>query len=530
VIIGSLLALNFFGALGNREESSAAAQAQGEGVAVVFLGDLAASTTATGNIEAQREASLSLQVAGTVERVLVSEGDQVNAGDVLVQLQTSDLARAVANGEQNLIIQEANLAELLDSASDADMASAQAALESAQANLADVVDGADQADIDAARASLSATQEAYQDLLAGPDANDIAQAKANLRNAEATLRQAQSDYDEVAWRSDIGQLPQALELEQATNSYEVALANYNSTVEGASADELEQARANVVQAQATLEKVLDSPTPAELAAAESQVTQAETTLSNLLDGASDEQIAIAQAQVEQARIDLAEVRENYADATLLAPFDGTVTAVHVAEGELANGVVVELADSTNLQIVLDVDEVDIGDLRLGQPAVITLETWPDTEILGEITAIAPRATAGSSAIVSYEVHLSLEETDLPLLIGMTADAELITAAREDVLLVPNQAITPDREANTYSVNRLVPGTNGASSSEQIEVTTGLKNDEFTEILSGLGAGDQVLLNTISTSSDEAEETRGFLVPPAPGGNGGAGGGFARPGR
>ncbi|HEY53631.1 MAG TPA: efflux RND transporter periplasmic adaptor subunit [Caldilineae bacterium] len=497
-----------FGLVNGRLQQNAVDAATTDNIVTAFIGDLSSTATASGTVEAQREAQLSLDVAGTVDAVYVREGDSVHKGDVLVQLDTAALERAVANDEQNLIIQEANLAELQDGASDEDIASAQAAVASAQANLDDVLDGADDYDIAAARSSLASAQAAYADLLAGPDANDVAQAEANLRNAEASLQQAQADYDEVSWRSDIGRLPQSLALEQATNNYNVALAAYNNASEDASDEQIKQAKASIAQAEATLQKLLDSPTDTEIAAAKSQLAQAEATLASLLEGASEEKIAVAQAQVEQARINLEDARENLDKASLLAPFDGVITAVHVAEGERASGLAVELVDANSLEVVLSVDEVDIGELAVGQPAVITLETWPGEEISGEIVAIAPKALENASAIVAYEVRLSLGKTDLPIRVGMTANADLITSAKEGVLLVPNEAITADREAGRHYVNKIVSTADGGVSTERVEVTIGLKDDDYTEITSGIQEGDRLSTVIITTGVDE--ESGGFF--------------------
>jgi multidrug efflux pump subunit AcrA (membrane-fusion protein) len=93
--------------------------------------------------------------------------------------------------------------------------------------------------------------------------------------------------------------------------------------------------------------------------------------------------------------------------------------------------------------------------------------------------------------VTYEVHLRVEAGDLPVLTGMTANAELITAQREDVLLVPNRAITADRQAGKYYVN-LVQG----DSIVKTEVTIGLRDRDFTEITDGLNEGDELFIGEI----------------------------------
>jgi macrolide-specific efflux system membrane fusion protein len=117
--------------------------------------------------------------------------------------------------------------------------------------------------------------------------------------------------------------------------------------------------------------------------------------------------------------------------------------------------------------------------------------------------------------------VKLAGTELPVRIGMTADADLVTDERKGVLLVPSQAITADREAGTYSVNLAGTGPDGARTYTKTAVTTGLKDGDHTEITSGLSEGDKVLIGEITTA---APARSGFLMPPAPGaqGNGPAG--------
>ncbi|MCA9956712.1 MAG: hypothetical protein KC434_18410, partial [Anaerolineales bacterium] len=92
-----------------------------------------------------------------------------------------------------------------------------------------------------------------------------------------------------------------------------------------------------------------------------------------------------------------------------------------------------------------------------------------------------------SGLVTYAVYLALGDTNLPIRVGMTANANLITAQRSDVLLVPNRAITQDRAADKFFVTR--------ADGEVIEVTIGLRDDEYTQITSGLTAGDELLIET-----------------------------------
>lgn len=278
VVLG---ATTYFVGVPALSQAQARASQQPAQTVAAFIGDLHTSLSASGKVAAAREAQLAMDMQGKVARVMVEAGDRVAAGDVLVELESDALERAVATAEQNLIIQQATLDELLAGASDADILAAQANLGSARANLDRVLAGSEPEDIAAAQVSLDAVQQAYQKLLDAPDANSLAQVNAKLLSAEAALKQAQAEYDQVSWRTDIGALPQSTRLQQATTEYEAARAAYDDVAAGATADQLAQARANVAQAEANLQRLLDSPTEAEVATATAQFEQAQTALTNL---------------------------------------------------------------------------------------------------------------------------------------------------------------------------------------------------------------------------------------------------------
>lgn len=533
----------------------------------VFIGNLSAGATASGQLLPQREAKLALGIAGQVEEVYVQVGDEVKAGDVLIQLEASSLERTVRSAEQSLAIQEANLAELRAGASEEDIAVAEASLESAKAGLASAQAGSAgaQASLTSAQAGLISAKSALtkaqlaRDALADADVT----AEANLKSAQAGLSSAQAQLDVLLEGADAETVEQArLNWEQAKNNLwktqlerdavngnpaspgyardqmKAAVANaeiavrlaeisYQQAQEGATeeaiavarasvaaaeaqvtgaqaqlddiGDQIAQAEATVTQAEATVAQAESQVAQAEAGVlqaeagvlqAEAAVAQAEANLAILLQGASGGKIAIAEAQVAQARIALEDAQDNLTRATLEAPFDGVVTEVYVAVGEWASGLAVELVDTRSLEVVLDVDEIDIGTIAVGQPAAITLEAWPDQKLVGEVASIAPKAKV-QSEIVTYEVHLSLQAGDLPILTGMTANAELVTANRENVLLVPNRAITADRQAGKYYVN-LVQG----DTVVKTEVTIGLRDQNYTEITSGLEEGDQLAIGEV----------------------------------
>ncbi len=476
-----------------RANQAAAASSEGE-IVTAFTGNLEASATASGQVTARREASLSAEMSSVVTEVKVRVGDEVAAGDVLVQMATTDLALNVTNAELNLRLREASLADLLADPYAADIASAEAAVKSAQADLDNLLDGPSEEDIALAGISVRSSQASVASAAAGLGGAQatvteaqILSAQVTLLSAQLQLENAQEDNDELADENTHAALMAA---KQAVAE---AQANLDSLLEGPDTTSaqggLNSAAAKLEGSQANYNISLSGATDAQIASAQAKLAQAQSSLADLVDGPTAEELAIAEAEVEQARLSLQDAQDALAAATITAPFAGVVTAVNVNVGEYASGVVVELVNSSSLQVVLQVDEIDVGELSVGQPAVVTLATWPDTKITSEIVTIAPSAqTSAGSALITYDVYLSLGETDLPVRVGMTADANLITAQYSDTLLVPNRAINADREKGTYSVQLVV-----GEEIQDVAVTIGARDDQNTQITSGLSAGDEILV-------------------------------------
>ena len=490
--------------------------------AVAFLGDLSESASASGQVTASLEATLSVSSPGIVAALLADAGDTVVEGDMLIQLETAALERDVASAQQDLLIAEAELAKLISGPDVQDLAAAQATVASARAKLSDLLEGpsveqiaSSQAAVDAARAGIwsasgnvvSVNEVSEADILAARKALEAAleeqqarhDAWVNLANCEVNATgthnctpKEDNDHMEAATEAvrvaDADVAIKQAQLDELLNPDASSIASAQSGVASASAQ--------YDAAVARHEALTAGSTVAEIAAAEAELASAEATLDQLLAGPKESELKIYETRVEQARTALEEARNALSDASVTAPFAGTVTAVHVAEGELASGVVAEILASDALEVILNVDEVDVGRLTVGQPAIITLETWPDVEVESVITSIAPRAVEGSSGTVTYDVHLDLNNTDLPILVGMTAGANLITANRENVLLVPNAVVTANREDGTYTVNLVTTGPDGRPATNPVEVTVGLRDSRNTQITSGLNEGDEVVVGEL----------------------------------
>lgn len=463
----------------------------------VIVGDLEANATASGTLEPRREATLQAATPARVTAVNVRVGQVVSQGDPLVALDPTDLELNRDAAELSVRQQEASLADLLAEPTATERAAAEAAVANAQAQLDDLLDGPSAAELAAYEASLSSAQASVQSASADLTSAAGQVTDADLKAAEAQLAAAQIQLTQAqeANRENTNQATHEamLEAEQAVAAAQARVDDLRDGPDTAAAQSsVGAASARLESSRADYERQTSGATAAQIASAEAQLAESQASLADLLGGATAEAIAAAEAELEQARISLADAEAALAEATITAPFDGVVAAVHVQPGEMAAGPVVELVDLGSLQVILSVDEADIGSLAVGQPATVTLEAWPDAPIEAVVASIAPASTADpATGLVTYEVRLDLSDTSLPVLAGMTADAALVTAEKRDVLLVPNEAIDVDRTTGTYTVRRV-----SGDATETIEIVVGLRDGQYTEVRDGLEAGDQLLVGVL----------------------------------
>jgi HlyD family secretion protein len=197
--------------------------------------------------------------------------------------------------------------------------------------------------------------------------------------------------------------------------------------------------------------------------------------------------------VDQAAVALEMARAELEKTTLIAPFDGVVTAVNVREEELTPATVpaVVLEDMSELQIVVDVDEIDVARIDEGQEVTIGVDALPGEVVSGHVERIAPAASQMSGVVV-YQVTIVLDKTDLPLRVGMSATAEITTRRLEEVLLVPNWAIRIDRGTGRTFVNLL-----RADTVEEVEIEVGVRGRDVSEASLGLENGDVVVAGDVT---------------------------------
>ncbi|MEM7532421.1 MAG: efflux RND transporter periplasmic adaptor subunit [Chloroflexota bacterium] len=443
----------------------------------VRRGTIASSVSGTGSIEPAEEISLAFRGTGRIDRVLVTAGEYVTRDQLLAELDTTDLALALAQAMVSMEISEAQLAKLEIPPDADDVAALQAAIVVAQASVA------------SAEASLASAQASYRDLLAGPTEQERLVNRAQVAQAEAQLRTAQQAYDQVKSRPEIGTLPQSTQLQQATLSLEVA--QTQAAIQDLPADEAQVAASLNQIAQAELG----------VRQAQSNLISAQKNLKDLLEGTAAEDLIISRAQLRQAQLSQLQAENNLNNARLIAPFDGVISRVNIQANEFASGgAAVTLTDLDSFQMKVLVDEIDVRQVQVGQDVSISVDAFGDRELTGKVTKVAPTAE-DVNGVIAYEVTIVPDQTDVPLRSGMSATAIITTARVDDVLLVPNRYIQLDRQNDQAFVNKLV---NGEPALQEIEL--GMRNEQESQVLAGLDTGDIVAL--ILTSSEE--QLRGAL--------------------
>ncbi len=242
-------------------------------------------------------------------------------------------------------------------------------------------------------------------------------------------------------------------------------------------------------------------------------------------------ILTARASIADAQATLETSETNLSKASIRSPVDGIVLTRSVEPGYAvaASLQAVELltvaADLHELELKVDVDEADVGQVKPGQPTTFTVSAYPDQPFPATLTKIAYGATSGTDNVVTYTTYLNVKNDDLKLRSGMTATATIETAKRENVMLVPNTALRfrPESEAQeSAGISRmLMSGPPRSNSKKTVKettrslsgqqrvlyvldetgkavrrtVTTGLTDGNMTEIVSGeLAIGDKVIIN------------------------------------
>jgi len=430
---------------------------------VLSTGQLTSIIGATGTVRANQTTMLSWQTSGRISKINVVEGQDIHKGDVLAELDPTSLPQTVIMAQSDLV----NARRALDNLKNSDTAKAQAALTLANAKKALTDAQAKRTNKDYSRASTPM----------------IDQARANYLLATSAYKTAKDSYDAVAGMSD------------------------DNPMKAAALSAMASAQLNRDKSAASLNWLLGKPDSVEVAQADggvgvatAQLTDAQREWDRLKNGVDPADLVAA-----QAKVDAIEATLSYTEMT--APINGVVTDVTPQVGDQVSPGTASfrIDDLSSLEVDVQVPEVDINKVQVGQPAQFTFDAIPNKGYDGKVQQVS-KVGLSVSGVVNYTVTVTLTNQDKDVLTGMTTAVNVIVNQLNDVLLVPNRAV---KRLNGKTYIYLLQNNQPV----QTEIQLGAYSDTNSQIIGGdAKAGDVLVLNPPVTPARPA------------GGPGGAAGG------
>jgi len=467
-------------------------------------GEIIQEVSVTGRVKPAESIDLAFEKSGKVSRIYVNVGDKVKAGQAISALQNADLTAQLSQYQAALDVQKAKLAELEAGTrpeeiqvQEAKVESAKIALEDARKNLIDKMQDAYTKSDDAIR---NKTDQLFTNPRSSPQINLFvgSELKTDIEQQRSTVETIL-----IAWKLSLDILTTGSDLPPYVDSAEnnlsqikslldmVALAvtdpnavvNFSKTTVDAWKADISTARTNINTAVANL-----SAADEKFRGAEADVTLAEKELALEQAGTPVEQIDAQKAQVSEAEANVLNAQAQLAKTLLLSPIDGIVTKQDAQIGEIisANTPLISIISEAKFQIEANVPEVDIAKVNIGDSAKITLDAYGNDIIFdAKVVAIDPAETI-LEGVATYKVTLQIAGSEEKIKPGMTANIDIFTDKRENVIVIPQRAVvTKDGEKTV----QIMEGNN----QKEIKVKTGLRGSNGDiEITDGLKEGDKVI--------------------------------------
>lgn len=474
----------------------AAAQTQ----TVIAKGDIAVKMNGTGKTSYATDAKLAFDTVGKIEKLSIKEGDRVAKGTTLAKLETGNLELALSQAKVAVAQSQKALNQAGIGVSQTEIALTQAQISLSQAQSAKT----------AAEASLTAAQFNLDTIKSVGDVKDkimklqmlISAAEVNRKQANASGNTADINYLNqylIELNSELDKrkidLQKLLIKDAYANvaAYEVMIYDpfaQTYTLGGQTYDRLIVEDIQLKQQQ--------------VAIAQKGVEQAQQNIdqANQNINLAKQNIELSKQSVEQAKLTLeqankaVEVAQKQLDnATIIAPFNGVAAKVDIKQGDyiltpgLSTGTPIYFVDPNSLEISVEIDEIDVANVQVKQPAVIKLDALPNTIFNGTVTSISitPKVKAQNSGVVVYEVKVGFNSVpSAQVKSGMSASVDIITVEKKGILLVPNKAIKQNAQGQKV-VDVVV---NQKTKEQPVEV--GLTDGTQTEVISGINEGDIVI--------------------------------------
>ena len=406
-------------------------------VYVVEQGTVINALEFTGRVSPVQEQELFFKSDGFVDQIFVQRGDLVEAGDVLAQLEITDLENRLAQANVALETAELRLTQAEQERQDA--------LAEAAINREKIALQLQQGQVNSNSATLVSAQI------------ELENAQQRLADAEYELQKSRDrDWEPEELRR---QYEQGVEFAQ--EALAVAQARFNDALAGGSSS-------------AVARQILEQ----ELALADLRLEQLERGIDPLLE-----------LNVEQARLDVQQIENQIADAQLIAPFAGEVLSLNVRPGERAEAfaTAVILAQPQDLEITAELDSDQLNQLSIDQPATITLSNRPERPFSGTVRQLPYAFSGGASGSGAADTRVRIQFDNPPanLVLGELATVLVVLEEKENVLWLPPAAIRTF-QGRTFVV---IEAANGQ---RRADVRLGIQSPTRVEILEGVVVGDRIV--------------------------------------
>lgn len=511
-----LLAALWYAAAENKNSTADALQTM-KSVAVV-KGNIEETISGSGTIEAIDRKEIASECTGTISKLYVSEGQQVQKGDLLMTFDNDNFDSQVQSARLNLQQAQQELASLQQDKKNLKIvATASGVLGDSLPAVGDNVGKGssfstitDQTHMQA-RASFNLGTEL--NISTGQEADlfvaDYLTGIKGTVTSVSTINAAGGNRicDVLITVSNPGRLT------SGTTVTKVEVPTTGRTIAAIQGTTLEWPSAANVQAKS-------AGTVAKLYVTANQWVEQGQILAELESSDLDEQISNQRIAIQQKQLSLAQQNRELEKRTLYAPIAGTVVAVNVTEGEEVTdnqSNLVTISCLNTLQVTIPVDELDILNVKTGQSARVSSDAIKGKVFTAKVTEIAGEGTV-SSGVSTFDVLLLLDDPGA-LKAGMNVNAEILLAAKEDVLLLPLDAITEQGDKKFVKIR----SSNGEE--KRTEVKVGIVTSTTAEIKAGLQEGDNVVYNALqatakTSSSITQQRQQGGMM----GGSGGRTGG------
>lgn len=497
--------------------------------------DIIQEVSVTGRVKPAENVDLAFEKAGKVSRVYADAGNKIGVGQTLVVLENSETAAQLAQAEAGiesakaklvqyeaaLTSEQAKLAELKRGArpeeiqvQEVKVANAKTALEDAKKNLVDKLQDAYTKADDAVRNKVdqffsNPRSDSPQISFFVIDSQLETDVEWGRLLMEYTLKKWKVSIDQLTITSDLanylGEARKNLgEVKSFLDKVALAVNNPNNKPDSVSQATYDGWRTDVATARTNINTAITNLSTAEerLGTEESDLALAEQELTLKNAGTAEEQITAQEAQVKRAEADItsqeAGIKEAEANAQhyraqisktiLRAPINGIVTTQDAKVGEIisANTVIVSLISEAKFEIEANVPEADIAKVKIGNTAKVTLDAYGrDVVFETKVVAVDPAETI-VDGVATYKVTFQFTKEDERVRSGMTANIDIASDSRENVIAVPQRAII---EKNGDKFVRILNG----EDFREVKVETGLRgSDGNIEITEGVNEGDKVV--------------------------------------